>query len=152
MSIICSGFPTNLMHFCYVISRSNKIQRKYRSPLLCQSPPPAHGGQPSAGSPRPTVGSTRPTVGSTRPTVGSTRPTVGLSGLALLIQLDPISWSDQFICTVIYCHSPLDRTQKFRLFIPLETVTKYIRFITEAIVRSGFFCKNKSHLLSTSLC
>ena len=34
MSKICGGFPTNLMHFCYVISRPNKIQRKYqdRSP------------------------------------------------------------------------------------------------------------------------
>ena len=29
MSIICDGFPTNLMHFCNVISRPNKIQRKY---------------------------------------------------------------------------------------------------------------------------
>ena len=29
MSIICGGFPTNLMHVCNVISRPNKIQRKY---------------------------------------------------------------------------------------------------------------------------
>ena len=29
MSIICGGFPKNLMHFCNVISRPNKIQRKY---------------------------------------------------------------------------------------------------------------------------
>ena len=28
MSIICGGFPTNLLHFCNVISRPNNIQRK----------------------------------------------------------------------------------------------------------------------------
>ena len=27
MSILCGGFPSNLMYFCNVISRSNKIQR-----------------------------------------------------------------------------------------------------------------------------
>ena len=77
MSILCRGFPTNLIHFGNVISRPNKIQRKYRqtsqvvgTPLcnenpdiLRQNPWPAHDGQPSAGSPWPTVGSTRPTVG-----------------------------------------------------------------------------------------
>ena len=29
MSIICGGFPTNLMNFCNVISRPQKIERKY---------------------------------------------------------------------------------------------------------------------------
>ena len=76
MSIIRSGFSTNLMHFCNVMSRPKKIQRKYyyyylkdrqisrvvRTPscnenlyILCQSPRPAHGGQPSVGSLQPTA-------------------------------------------------------------------------------------------------
>ena len=74
MSIKCSGFPTNLIHFCNVISKPNKIQfRTFCAKVLDL---PTHGGQPLAGS--------------QRPTVDSTRPTVGLSGLAFLIQLDPI--------------------------------------------------------------
>ena len=77
--------------------------------ILHQRSWPAHGGQSYEGSPRPTVGS--PWL-----TVGSPPPTMGLSGLAFLIQLDPISWCNWFCCTVIYRHSPQIKTYKILFF------------------------------------